>query len=179
MSLFLPPVAPPHGFDEGRLKALANRPDLIRALIAWNSSPNRMLAPKLQELAVLVNRLFPQKKMVVYRGFKPGGKQEDFGLTTEQVVALGDTLYHYEDATKSKAISFSTSRQIASGFGGVVVQTEVDPKRDHYLHIVPELVHLACPGFADIVTEAEVVLLPPISLTLKVIQTSKPSWLKW
>ena len=115
-------------------------PKLLEALDSWILMPDKMLLPKLMELAQIVNKLQPLTNDIIgYRGFNNSfflSYQETFGLSKAPEINSVAT------KTTTKPISFSTDIRIARAFGNIVLQTELNIAKHCFLRITDELAYI-------------------------------------
>lgn len=159
--------------DPIKLRALIGHRNLIEALDDWILYPDRRLINDLKQLALVVNKLYNYRsKIQLYRGFSPrlnyqdsmGLRDGDGSFFSKIKKYKKDDVFHY--ASDDKAISFSTSRDIARGFGTTLVSTVLDPTKQLALIITPELSKIICDrrNITDLQTQEEVIILPPFEI---------------
>ena len=119
--------------------------DLIEALDQWILAPDRMLLPRLQQLAELVKVLQPKSiPNTIYRGMDVRSTyQEHLGLSkrgiifsTPKDIAVGSV---QRFMSPSACISFTSDLEIARAFGKTVVSMDLKHYRGKVLVITDEL----------------------------------------
>ena len=156
-------------------------PKLLEALDNWILMPDKTLLPKLMELTQIVNKIQPlTNDIVAYRGFNNSfflSYQETFGLP--KVPELNSVTTR----TTTNPMSFSTDIRIARAFGSIILQTQLNIAKHHFLRITDELAYLISierRKLKEIETQKEIIVFPNTELQIKVIETNKkPSWFKW
>lgn len=172
------PLALDH-ISEEKIKRLKQHPRLLAALDQWVLFADRRLIPEMRELGRIVKALYHlPNALTLYRGFRLGGFQDTLGVPDNAHV--GQVLPYKSD---ERSLSFSTNEDIAQAFGNVVVSTTVNPNKVELLWITDELVVILheMRNLNDIMTQHEVILLPPIEMQMRVVsfEKSKLGWLGW
>lgn len=143
-------------------------PELIQALRKWTEEGDRSLYHMLRQLSLIVREVQPpcSETLQLYRGFNIGSFQEAMGI--ERAPSLGDSGNY---SASSRMLSTSTSIEIASGFGEVVVAMPVKLSACECLPLTAELMTLvAKEQNRQPYTQYEVILLPPISVQYTVVK---------
>jgi len=133
----------------------------------------------MRELGQLVNKMYDlPAELRLYRGFRLGSFQDSLGISEN--AHIGQVTQYQTD---ERSLSFSTDESISKAFGNVVVSTTIHTKKCDFLYITDELVVIIheMRKLKQIMTQCEVILLPPMELTLKVVsfEKSKARWLGW
>lgn len=159
---------------------LEQHSELIKALDMWVLIPDVTLLPKLVDLAKIVKALYDiPVKQKIYRGFTLDKVyQNDLDLKIKDI-EIGKHLIYI---SKDKPLSFSLELAIAKAFGNIVVEADLDSSEILSLFLTPELNYIIAKRRRHklIKTQHEVILLPPFSINLKIINYDKiPFWKHW
>jgi hypothetical protein len=165
--------------SQEKIQRLQQHPRLLDALDQWVSFADRRLIPEMRELGRIVNALYDfPNELRLYRGFRLGSFQDSLGISEN--AHLGQVTQYRTD---ERSLSFSFNEEIAKAFGNVVVTTTLNTQKAEFLYITDELVLLIhqMRKLTQIMTQCEVVLLPPMELSLKVVQFEKgrAGWAGW
>jgi hypothetical protein len=165
--------------SQEKILRLKQHPQLLDALDQWTLFADRRLIPEMRELGNVVKKLYNlPNELRLYRGFRLGSFQDNLGISED--AHLGQVVPYKTD---ERSLSFSTDEGIAKAFGNVVVNTTLNTKRAEFLYITDELVVIVheLRNLKKIMTQCEVILLPPMELNLKVVQFEKgrSSWMDW
>jgi hypothetical protein len=162
--------------DKDKVKELSKYADLIDALNSWITFPDRTLAVKLTELSLIVKQLYTfDDRIKLYRGVGNTNLTASLGI---EVPELGKD---YKFESPNQALSFSSDIEIAKGYAGrFLIEVEID-KMSNFLVVTPELDYLICScNNSKHKTQKEVIVLPPINITPKVIEIKgKPLLCSW
>lgn len=155
--------------DTTAVREYLKYPDLMAALDEYILFADQKLIPSLQKLERLQKKVQPGLSIdKLYRGSGNWGPQENLG---SEGMRVGE-----KKAFKSphKVISTSTSLEIAQAFGNTVVGIELDTSAS-YLAVSDELSYIVSRrrNLDEAMTQKEVILLPPISLTFTVLEQKK------
>jgi hypothetical protein len=160
-----------NNISQEKMLHLKKHPRLLEALDQWVLFADRRLIPEMRELGQIVNKLYDfPKELRLYRGFRLGSFQDNLGVDGNSHIGQIST---YQ--TDECSLSFSTNEQIAQAFGNVVVSTTIQTQRSEFLYITDELVVLIheARNLKQFMNQHEVILLPPMTITLKVQQFEK------
>lgn len=178
------PVLPldPKKLDEKLVETYFKHKKLLDALDEWILNPDYSLLPSLYEMRDLINKLQPHRdgRTKLYRGFSINGAMQNFfGLKASE---------EYKNPNKDFKItitdptSFTSSFDIASGFGNCVITTTPGINLKHFLRITDEVAAAVCKN-RNIApeTQHEWVFLPiaPTEFTIRFLKYAKPAWYKF
>lgn len=166
--------------DYNKVKELRKHNKLLKSLDKWVLFADRNLAKDMIDLSVIVKDLYEIKEPLnTFRGIREDHKvSANLGLKNP----ILSKQYRYN--SNVEAVSFSTDVCIARAFGNIIIKSKFSPKKDNYLVISNELSFIINYDFrnrkTNIMTQDEVILLPPFDIQYTVIELEKkPLWGMW
>lgn len=157
--------------NQSAVVAYGRHPELLAALYDWTVKANREMYNMLTRLARVAKEIQPPSgdALTIYRGFSQDTFQDN--LNVQENPKVGDT-GHYK--TSERMMSSTTSLDVASEFGDIVVKMTIYPDTDECLIVTDELIyaamkyrHIEVPK-----TQCEVILMPPISVSWEVVKVN-------
>lgn len=181
--MFFPVVAlDPSKLDEKLVETYFKNTKLLDALDEWVLNPDYSLLPRLYEMRDLINKLQPHRdaRTKLYRGFSINGTMQNFfGLKANEDFKNPNKDFKI---TIENPTSFTTSLDIASGFGSCVISTTPGQNLKHFLRITDEVAAAVCRN-RNIApeTQYEWVFLPiaPTEISIRFLKYAKPAWYKF
>lgn len=155
---------------------------LLNALDEWVLNPDYSLLPLLYEMRDLINRLQPfrDSRVKLYRGFSINGNMQNFfGLKANEDFKNKNKDFKI---TVNDPTSFTSSYDIASGFGDIVISTSPGANLKNFLRLTDEVCAAICKNRnIEPETQYEWVFLPvvPTEFTIRFLKYTKPSWYKF
>lgn len=144
-------------------------PELLHAMYMWTIVADRKMYNMLAKLAKEAMVIQPPSTdcLTIYRGFNPDTFQDN--LNIEGVPSVGDKGKY---CTSERMMSATTDFEVASNFGDIVIKATINPNKDVCLIATDELMYAVMKhgGATEIVTQSEVILMPPISIEWEVVK---------